>query len=214
MPSSKPPGPPKSTPKVYMTPHLAKRKDGLCPSLLHQEVNVKKERPGHVNKPYRTNSALLLQIKERESLPREVVELQTIVDAVKVTLKTCEAEEGITNIRFKPEGCIWKMDFEDEVASKIYKMEVVCSANSTGGATNYVIDCNLIPRVAVDPSPLATPPKGFSEAKAVFDTVALNVRKSLVRLEFPEFPEGCKGRAFREVYQLNARVSSFHLVPV
>jgi hypothetical protein len=30
-----------------------------------------------------------------------------------------------------------------------------------------------------------------------------------VRLEFPEFPEGCKGRAFREVYQLNARVSTF-----
>ena len=101
------------------------------------------------------------------------------------------------------------MDFDDEAASKTYKMEVVCSANSAGGVTNYVVDCNLIPRVEVDPNPLAPPPTGYNEAKAIFDKIALKVRKAVVRLEFPEFPEGCKGRPFRDVYQLNARVSKF-----
>ena len=51
------------------------------------------------------------------------------------------------------------------------------------------------------------PMKGFREAKSSFDFLVLQVRKAVVKLEFPEFPEGCKGRPFREVYQLNARVS-------
>jgi len=41
-----------------------------------------------------------------------------------------------------------------------------------------------------------------------FGDVALDVRKALVRVEFPVFPEGCKDRTFREVYQLNARLKS------
>ena len=39
-----------------------------------------------------------------------------------------------------------------------------------------------------------------------FQMVALDVQKALVRVEFPEFDEGCKDKTFREVYQLNARV--------
>lgn len=39
-----------------------------------------------------------------------------------------------------------------------------------------------------------------------FELVALDVEKALVRVEFPEFNEGCKDKTFREVYQLNARV--------
>ena len=41
-----------------------------------------------------------------------------------------------------------------------------------------------------------------------FGDIELDVRKALVRVEFPVFPEGCKDKTFREVYQLNARVSS------
>jgi len=44
--------------------------------------------------------------------------------------------------------------------------------------------------------------------KKMFDEVALSVKKAIVKCEFPEFPEGCKGRPFREVYQLNARLKS------
>ena len=40
-----------------------------------------------------------------------------------------------------------------------------------------------------------------------FCNIGLDVRKALARVEFPTFPEGCRERTFREVYQLNARVS-------
>ena len=33
--------------------------------------------------------------------------------------------------------------------------------------------------------------------------MALDVKKALVRVEFPVFPEGCKDKTFREVYQLS-----------
>jgi len=41
-----------------------------------------------------------------------------------------------------------------------------------------------------------------------FTNIALDLRKSLVRAEFPVFPQGCAAAAFREVYQLNARLKS------
>ena len=46
-----------------------------------------------------------------------------------------------------------------------------------------------------------------ANAKA-FGEICLDVRKALARVEFPAFPEGCGERTFREVYQLNARVSA------
>eukprot|EP00804_Cyclotella_cryptica_P026187 CCRYP_009771-RA/>CCRYP_009771-RA protein AED:0.10 eAED:0.10 QI:893/1/1/1/1/1/5/672/723 len=41
-----------------------------------------------------------------------------------------------------------------------------------------------------------------------FLNVALDMQKALVRIEFPEFEEGCKDKTFREVFQLNARLKS------
>jgi hypothetical protein len=208
--NSTPPGPPKSsaTPRLYLTPQLTKRKDGLCPSLLHQVVIT--DKPGHVSKPYQTSSTLLLQVKEREGVAREVTELQTLVDVINKALKSAsKPDQGIAGVSFKPEGCLWKITFDPSLpCAKTYKIEVICSANSGGGKlTNYLINTVLVPRVPVDPNPLAPAVEGFSEAKEIFDALALKVRKSIVRLEFPAFPEGCKGVPFRDVYQLNARVS-------
>ena len=45
-----------------------------------------------------------------------------------------------------------------------------------------------------------------------FELIALDLKKALVRVEFPMFPEGCREKTFREVYQLNARVSFVCLV--
>lgn len=212
MPSpQKAPGPPRETPKVYMTPHLAKRKDGLCPSFLAQEFALKKEKAGHASKIHRTNSALLLQIKEHDDIPKQVVELQTIVECVNKALKSAKAEFGLVHLAFKAEGCIWRMDFDPKLgaASENYRVQVLCSASDGPGVTNYAIETELIPKVPVDPNPLANPPDGFKEAKEIFDSIAIKVHKPLVRLEFPEFPEGCKGKPFRDVYQLNARVRPF-----
>jgi len=215
-----PPPPGSDTPKLYMTPHLQKRKDGLCPSLFLEYSTAKplKEKPGFVHKPYQTNSALLLQIKEKKGYPREMMELQTLIETVNRSLKTMVAESAASDqklmagLRFKPEGCIWKMEFDPSLgAENTYRMEVICQANGgPNGNTTYYVDSVMIPKIPVDPNPLAPPLEGFKAAKAAFDRVALIVRMAIVRLEFPEFPEGCKGKQFREVYQLNARVSSWN----
>jgi hypothetical protein len=198
-----------STPSLYMTPHLAKRKDGLCPSLLFFQ-GIKKDKPGSVSKQYQTNSSYLLQIPEKEGVSREVLELQTIVESLNELMKLL-AKPGteISSTSFKHEGCIWKLALDPDrgEASKAYKVEVTCLASSMGGGkTNYVIDTVMTPRFSVNPDPFSPDPPGFKEAKDIFDSLVLKVRKAVVRLEFPSFPEGCKGVPFREVYQLNARV--------
>lgn len=206
---AKPPGPPKAgTPKLYMTPHLAKRKDGLCPSLMQKE-ETRKEKPGYENKAYRTNSNLLLQVKEKEGAPKDVVELQTIIECVTKALKaSARAGDGICNLSFKPEGCLWKVEFDPYLdgVSDTYKMQIVCSASKGHGCTNYMVDTILVPKIPINPDPLAPSPPATKVARPIFDTLALKIRKSLVTLEFPEFPEGCKGRPFKDIYQLNARV--------
>lgn len=212
MKEPRPPNPPKhaASPKLYMTPHLAKRKDGLCPSLMQRESS--RERPGYEKKSYRTNSNLLLQVKERDGIPKELTELQTIIECVTKALKSsAKSGDGICSLSFKPEGCVWKMEFDSKVdggrVAETYKVQVICSASKGHGHTNYMVDTVLVPKKPVNPDPLAPAPPGFKVAKPIFDLVALKIRKSVVALEFPEFPEGCKGRPFRDIYQLNARVS-------
>lgn len=205
------PSPPKApaTPKLYMTPHLAKRKDGLCPSLLQRESS-REDKPGHMSKSYRTNSSLMLQVKEKDGVPKELTELQTIIECVTKALKSAaKSGAGICSLSFKPEGCIWKMEFDRSLdgGAEAFKMHVVCYARKGNGYTVYVVDTILLPKNPVKPDSMASDPPGFRAAKPIFETLALNIRKALVALEFPEFPEGCKGKQFKEVYQLNARVS-------
>lgn len=198
-----------------MTPHLSKRKDGLCPSFLSFQ-GIKKDKPGFVSKQYQTNSNYLLQISEKDGVPREIVELQTIVESLHEVMKLLNKPgSGIGSTSFKHEGCVWKLAIDPDrgEASKTYKIEVTCLANSMGGGkTNYVIDTVMIPRVPVDPDPFAPDPSGFKETRDILDAVSLKVRKAVVRLEFPSFPEGCKGVPFREVYQLNARVRTIVVI--
>lgn len=211
-----PPSNSSRTPKLYLTPQIEKRRDGICPSLLTIKEGKDKSKapPGGLSKPYRTNSILLLQVKERPNQSREECELKTLADSVSGALKDIvNPDEGeIVALAFKPEGCVWKMEFDPSLnsADKHYRIEVILYANMIDGVTNYEVDTVLIPKVPVDPNPLAPTLKGFKEAKEVYDVLVLSVRKAIVRLEFPEFPEGCKGRPFREVYQLNARVSFHH----
>lgn len=204
--------PPKS-PKLYLTPQIEKRRDGLVPSLMtdtEDKNSSKRETAGsQTSKRYRTNSKLLLQIKELEGQSRETVELGTLIGAVQTSLyDAVEEEEDFQNVDFSPKGCIWRLEFAPTTeAEESYRIEVICLANEVAGVVNYTIDTILTPKDGTDPNPLS-PPKGAKEAKQSFENLALRIRKSVVALEFPEFPEGCKGRAFREVYQLNARLKS------
>ena len=45
------------------------------------------------------------------------------------------------------------------------------------------------------------------DIKNAMEWVSYGVRRSMARSMFPQFPEGCQGKLFREVYQLNKKVS-------
>ena len=207
------PSPPKS-PKLYMTPQLQKRKDGLFPSFCdfsrgNSSKGVKKN-PGGINKPYRTNLDLLLQIKGDTPEQREEIALTKLVESINEAMdEIIGQDQDIVSKEFSSSGCEWNLEFNPTLndADKNYALEVILFCNQVEGVPNFVCDCLLVPKGDVDPNPLAPPLKGYREAKQTFELLSLIVRKAIVRFEFPDFPEGCQGRPFREVYQLNARVS-------
>lgn len=141
----------------------------------------------------------------------EAAELQAIVVSVQECLEDNEGpDKDYLGLDFTPQGCSWVLGLNPSIgsgAANSYYIEVNCAARSLPGANNtaFEVTTSLVPKIkGVDPkSPQL---KGFREAKAAFDFLVLQVRKTVVKIEFPEFPEGCKGRPFREVYQLNARV--------
>ena len=204
--------PPPETPKLYLTPQLQKRRDGLAPALLDPQKEVILEDKTSLTRSYRTSSHFL-----RVSVLKgdgddgcgvdDSKELQTIVDSIQHTVKTLDKKD-VSRVQFYPQGCLWQLS----LPVPQYHIRVGCSACSEeggSGGNTYVVETTLVP-----------PNNGgggnnnnhqhepaFKDAKAIFDSVVLYVRKAAVSCEFPEFPEGCKGTAFRDIYQLNARVS-------
>lgn len=46
------------------------------------------------------------------------------------------------------------------------------------------------------------------DIKDAMEWVSFGIRRSMARSMFPQFPEGCQGKAFREIYQLNKKLKS------
>jgi len=46
------------------------------------------------------------------------------------------------------------------------------------------------------------------DVKNAMEWISYTIRRSMARSMFPKFPEGCQGRPFREVYQLNKKLKS------
>jgi hypothetical protein len=197
-----------------MTPHLSKRKDGLSPSFCdfsrgNSSKGIKKN-PGGINKPYRTHLDLLLQIKADTPEEKEGLALTKLVESIQEAVNELVGpDQDIVSQKFNAKGCEWTLEFNSSLndADKNYALEVILFCNKVEGVTNFICDCLLVPKGTVDPNPLAPPLKGYREAKHSFELLSLNVRKAIVKFEFPDFPEGCQGKPFREIYQLNARVS-------
>jgi hypothetical protein len=198
-----------ASPEMYMTPQLAKRKDGLCPLLLNDGLIQKpnaREGPSHaaMAKSYQTNTKYLTEsIRELEN---DAEELKFISDSIDNFLKNFTARSGeIDSVEFEPKGCTWKLEMNQKVHAPDYRIQVTCFAKEAGiKRTTFVIDTTLVGKNTKSLASTSLP--GFKEARATFETIAIVVRKAVVKCEFPDFPEGCKGRIFREVYQLNARV--------
>mmetsp|Transcript_729 Transcript_729/g.1016 ORF Transcript_729/g.1016 Transcript_729/m.1016 type:complete len:516 (+) Transcript_729:340-1887(+) len=212
MPSA-PPAPVGSA-KIYMTPQLAKRRDGLAPGLLgenHFSVVNSKAGTGlaAMTKSYQTNSRFLsAKVKELEN---DAEELKFITDSIQSFLRDVVDEKkqstDLVSLKFQPKGCCWTMDLNPSVGAPNYMIQVYCLAKAgSNGTTTFVVDTCLVGKESKSVASTSLP--GFREAKGTFEMTALVVRKAVVKCEFPDFPEGCKGKAFREIYQLNARLKS------
>lgn len=206
-----------SSREVYLTPQIekqAKRREGLCPSLLHDDhMRLSQSKNGNglaaITKSYQTNTKYLTPvIQDMES---DAEELQFIINSVNKYLGKIVDEKkhkmDLISMKFKPKGCTWMLEINPDVGATDYMITVVCYAKGEGnGITTFVVDTNLVGKQSDAVASTSLP--GFREAKGVLEFTALTVRKGVVRCEFPVFPEGLKGKTFREIYQLNARLKS------
>ena len=211
---TKAPPPPTGSAKIYMTPQLAKRRDGLAPFQLgdnHLSIVNSKHGTGHaaMTKSYQTNTRFLnSKVKD---LDNDGEELKFITDSIHSFLRGIVDEKkkstDLISLKFQPKGCCWTMELNPSVGAPNYMIQVVCLAKDGGNSTTtFVVDTCLVGKDSKSVASTSLP--GFREAKATYEMTALTVRKAVVKCEFPTFPEGCRGRAFREIYQLNARVCS------
>lgn len=210
-----PPAPHHASGKIYLTPQIekvGKRRDGLCPSLLlenHIESVTAKGGPTNAAavKTYQTNTQFLNE--DIRELSNDGEELKFITDSITHFLRECIDDKHQTtdliSMKFQPKGCMWNLELNPSIGAPDYMIQVQCLAKSGGnGTTDFAVDTKLMGKSSKSLTSTSLP--GYREAKASFEMTALIVRKAVVKCEFPNFPEGCKGRTFREVYQLNARV--------
>lgn len=194
-----------------MTPQLQKRRDGLAPSLLELAEREAHDPKTSLLKSYQTSSKFLARSVVNCVDVDDSQELQAIVDSIATTLEELvdrnSGTKDLASLKFQATGCKWTLEFIPSLRAESHMLEVVCLACSEGTANQgitYIVDTILAPKKPGG----SQSGSGFKEAKNTFDFVSLQVRKAVVKCEFPEFPEGCKGTPFRDIYQLNARVSS------
>eukprot|EP00531_Pseudo-nitzschia_arenysensis_P001353 CAMPEP_0116137368 /NCGR_PEP_ID=MMETSP0329-20121206/12212_1 /TAXON_ID=697910 /ORGANISM="Pseudo-nitzschia arenysensis, Strain B593" /LENGTH=531 /DNA_ID=CAMNT_0003632281 /DNA_START=264 /DNA_END=1859 /DNA_ORIENTATION=+ len=205
------------TRELYLTPQIesmASQRGGLCPTLLSEDhIFLTRSKAGNglaaVTKSYETNSKYLTSlIRDMES---DAEELNFIINSVNKYLGKIVDEKrkkmDLVSLKFKPKGCTWFLEINSDIGAPEYMISVVCYARGEGeGITTFVLDTNLVGKSGETLTSTNLP--GFKEAKGVLEFTSLTVRKGVVRCEFPVFPEGLKGKTFREIYQLNARLKS------
>mmetsp|Transcript_9900 Transcript_9900/g.14600 ORF Transcript_9900/g.14600 Transcript_9900/m.14600 type:complete len:505 (-) Transcript_9900:131-1645(-) len=207
--------PPPPADDVYMTPQLQKRRDGLAPSLLMKITRESGDPKTSLTKSYQTSSKFL----HKNVLNKEVDisgEFEIIVKSINSTLKELVKKSDpptVSSMVFQAVGCKWILELDPSLKAGDYSIEVVCSAceEAQKYGNTYIVDSSLVSKDGSEgPSlvNLVNSDEDLKGAKDAADYVGLQVRKAVVRCEFPEFPEGCKEKTFREVYQLNARLKS------
>ena len=87
----------------------------------------------------------------------------------------------------------------------------VAPLSSTGEvrAKTYAVDLSVIDDSVHHPIgrwSTAEAAEHRDDIKNAMEWVSYGIRRSMARSMFPTFPEGCQGKPFREIYQLNKKV--------
>lgn len=195
----------------YSNPEINARDDGLCPTRLPDDYT------GSINPSdeyiiyCQTNSKLLnheIQAKDDAS-----VELEFICESIsRFVMENVDEEEqnsALISLDFDIDGCIWKMGMNPSVSQPGVEVQVTLLArNDKVAGRLWVTETCLVDVNDGGSIMMKSQLKDLPLAKATLEQTALVIRKAVVRCEFPEFPEGGKGRAFKEVYKLNAKLKS------
>ncbi len=198
-----------SSDDFYTPPQIDAREDGLCPTRLPDEYTGSLIGSDHYIISYQTNSRLLTpEVREKEDAS---VELEYICESIsRFVMENVDEEEkksALISLDFDIIGCVWKMGLNPDLIVPGLEIHVTLLAKgdrTTGTiwvTQSYLVDVNADESVL-----LKSELKELPLAKAVLEQTALVIRKAVTMCEFPEFPEGGKNRAFKEVYKLNAKV--------
>lgn len=122
-----------------------------------------------------------------------------------------------TELNFSPQGVAWNgiVEFKrretdsqnrEQFVTGRFGIKAYCRLFDIEGRFNtdrdiYSVDLELsIPRGASSAQKVAI--------KKTFDEVSYDTKRTLLMLDLPEFPEGCKGKRFRSIYQLNSKLKT------
>jgi hypothetical protein len=200
----------RSSSKFYSNPQIKARDDGLCPTQLPDDytgsINPSEEYIIHCQ----TNSKLLnpeIQAKDDASVEMEYI-CESISKFVMENVDEDEQNSALISLDFDIDGCVWKMGMNPSVAKPGVEVRVTLLARNdkTAGRLWVTETCLVDVKDGGGEIMMKSQLKDLPLAKAALEQTALIIRKAVVRCEFPEFPEGGKGRAFKEVYKLNAKV--------
>ena len=202
---------------VYVDDQIGARDDGLCPTKLSDDFT------GSLSKisdtfieACQTNSHLMNHdVREAKNTSTELEFLcKAISRHIIENVDEEDCKTVLISLDFEAEGCVWKMDVNPELALPGLQIQVrlLAKADEAVGtiwvAQTYMVDTKSTYSGPLSKSQL----KKLGIARIIVEQTSLVIRKAVLRCEFPEFPEGCKGTLFKEVYKLNAKVSGRKLL--
>ena len=199
------------TGSFYLDEKIRARDDGLAPTKLPDDyTGTTAETDLRLILSYQTKSQLLNRnVREKKDTSAELEFIcESISKSVLENVDEDEKNSALVSLDFEIEGCVWKMDLNPSLAASDFQIHVtlLAMAGDEGVGTIWVTQTYLVD-INGDIMTKSLINKKYPLARAALEQTALVIRKAVIKCEFPEFPEGGKGRPFKKVYKLNAKVS-------
>eukprot|EP00934_Nitzschia_sp_Nitz4_P005317 Nitzschia sp. Nitz4//scaffold36_size144017//78439//79993//NITZ4_003098-RA/size144017-processed-gene-0.49-mRNA-1//1//CDS//3329549492//5307//frame0 len=202
--------------EFYITKHIGARDDGLCPRKLPENysgtiVTKPHDPAAPMEISHETNSHILKH--DIRDLHDSSAELEFICEAIsKFVMENVDEDEqqsALVGLDFEIEGCIWKIALNPNLGAPGLSIFVSLAAkhHEDKKSTIWVTQTSL---VSLDNMTVVSRAdvEEKTTLKAAFEQTALVIRKAVLSCEFPEFPEGCKDKRFKDVYKLNAKLKT------
>lgn len=196
---------------LFSNPQIDARDDGLCPTKLPDDYT---ESAIYLSDVFivacQTNSKLLkTKVKGALDASAELEVLcKSISKGIMEQVDEDEKKSALISLDFLSEGCVWIMDVSPQLGTGLQLQVKLSARRDEELGIVWVAHTCLVDTTAKNCLPLSkTQLQRLVPPKVVLELMGLVIRKAILRCEFPDFPEGCKGRPFKEVYKLNAKVS-------